>query len=135
MRIADVEPILLKYDAPIRSMDQLWNGDSDGRSEIEFTSKKDLSKIVGDDEKLKLCRHNSSPSVGDFLKAQGKLYFDVRVNSLGEEIIDVDVDTVYIPVNIEQDKYEKILNRIGHDVDSIEEVEIEKEVYKVLWWD
>lgn len=97
-------------------------------------SRSDLEKITKIDPSVLEERHNLSPTIKEFINFKEQLFYDGWIE-VRDNKIELDIESVYIPLELENRKFNKILDEIGYNVDSIEKVNENYKDYLYLWWD
>lgn len=63
-----------------------------------------------------------------------QVYLDGRVE-INNNRIEFDIDGVYIPLEYEEKKFNKIVSNIYSGIDTIEKINVNYKDYIYLWWD
>lgn len=124
--LKELNKVLKKYDIEIKE---------NGREEFSFIKKNDLQKIAELDESILDSKHNSSPTIKEFISINEQILFGGRIDNENGKLY-VDVDTVYIPLELENRKFNKVMEKVRCcSVDSIEKTTENYKDYICLWWD
>lgn len=119
-----LKKFLIKYDLKLE----------EGKQLNIFISRSDLEKITKIDPSVLEERHNLSPTIKEFINFKEQLFYDGWIE-IRDNKIELDIESVYIPLELENRKFNKILDEIGYNVDSIEKVNENYKDYLYLWWD
>lgn len=102
--------------------------------DLDFMKRVDLEKICEEHEYLLENRHNDSPTIKDFIDMKEQVFFNGRVEIDNNEI-QLDIDGVYIPLEYEDKKFNKIVSKIHYGIDTVEKKNVNYKDYLYLWWD
>ncbi|MEG1256404.1 hypothetical protein [Clostridium sp.] len=103
-------------------------------SEFSFMKRSDLQKICESENYILNSRHNESPTIKEFINIKEQIFLDGRVE-MNNGSFYIDIDAVHIPLEYDNNKFNKILNSIGYCADSIEKRTENYKDYLYLWWD